>query len=92
METEDNKITAGTQTDNSQLETNEHCVSRVNPKIVSQEEYAPNEEPPTKINDYGCYSGHNLPSNIDGVRRGHTAVPPKTTKSARPPLPGKMET
>ena len=46
MQTEDNQATAGTQTDNPQPETNKHCVSRVNPYIVSQEENAPNEEPP----------------------------------------------
>ena len=41
---------AGKQTDNPQPETNEHCVSRVNPIIVSQEEHAPNEAPPTVTN------------------------------------------
>ena len=44
--TEDNSAMAGTQSDNPQAETNEHCVSRVNPKIVIEEECAPSEEPP----------------------------------------------
>ena len=62
MQTKDNKATAGTQPDNPQPETNEHCVSRVNPNLVSQEEYveyASHEETPTMTNTQ-LEAGHRM--------------------------------
>ena len=64
MQIEDNKATADTQTDNPQPETNKHYVSRVNPYIFSQEEYAPNEEPPTMSNSQLEASNHMIMEGI----------------------------
>ena len=50
---------AGTQTDNPQPETNEPTVSRVSLNIVSQEEYAQNEAPPT-INNTQLEASHHM--------------------------------
>ena len=62
MQTKDNKATTGTQTDNPQPETNEHCVSRVNPDTVTQEEYveyASNKETPIMTNTQ-LEAGHHM--------------------------------
>ena len=55
---------AGTQTDNPQPETNEPSGSRVNLNIVSQEEYAPNEAPPTMNNPQPEASHHMITERI----------------------------
>ena len=52
LQTENCKVFTGTQTDNreDQTEMQDWYVSRINYKIASQEERAPNEEPPTMTN------------------------------------------
>ena len=77
MQNDVNKATAGTQTDNSKPETNEHCVNqstttmsvrrntrRVNHSNVSQEEYAPNEEASTMTNTRLEASHHMITERI----------------------------